>query len=318
LQMALQKSKLRAEALAKHDLLRSADCGSRLREVLAASHDTTEEWLWSECQACPKCLILTRREDGCDHLACRCGTDFCWRCGADYNCDGNSCCCDEFELYTVNRSFLCFWMCFKHDNHPALADLRIPVHEKLTQSLPHSERRRRRDERLRGEAERARLAEEAEEEWARNEVSGTAQALEIRSRLESLGLYLWHAGVDVQLQMPEVEQSFQGFLVSNTTEARENNDYNWDLRWDGVESEFEYEEPEPQHARIDPQRVVRVKAWLATEDGTRRKEKAAAKAPAHPRRQKRAGVTSSRQLLAETRELRRARRASRLQKKERI
>lgn len=133
-----------------------------------------------------------------------------------------------------------------------------------------------------------------------------------------MGLYLWHAGVDVQLQMPEVEQSFQGFLVSNTTEARENNDYNWDLRWDGVESEFEYEEPEPQHARIDPQRVVRVKAWLATEDGTRRKEKAAAKAPAHPRRQKRAGVTSSRQLLAETRELRRARRASRLQKKERI
>jgi len=201
-------------------------------------------------------------------------------------------------------------MCFKHDNHPALGDLRIPVCEKLTQSLPSGERRRRREER----AERARLEEEAEEEWARNEVSGTAQALEVRSRLESLGLYLWHAGAAVQLQMPEVEQSFQGFLVSNTTEARENNDYNWDLSWDGVEAMFEYEEPEPQHARIDPQRVVRVKAWLATEDGTRRKEKAAAKAPAHPRRQKRADVASSRRLLAEARLLRKARRAARQQK----
>mmetsp|Transcript_97094 Transcript_97094/g.172839 ORF Transcript_97094/g.172839 Transcript_97094/m.172839 type:complete len:453 (-) Transcript_97094:152-1510(-) len=313
LEMALAKSELRNDALTKHDTLRSEDCGSRLGEVLAALQDTSQEWLWNECQVCPNCLVLARREDGCDHLACRCGTHFCWRCGADYNREGNPCCCDEYGLYEVPRSFLCFWLCFKHDNHPAIGDWRIPVREKLTLSLPSIEQEQRRAERRRAEAERARLEMEAEAEWARAQVTGTTEALEIRSRLESLGLHLWHAGADVHLPMPEVEQSFQGLLVSNTTDARENNDDDWDLERRSAGPEFEYEEPEPPRTHMHRRRMVRVKAWLAAGEGTRLKEKAIAKAPAHPRRQKQAIVASSRKQVAQARELRRASRAARLQ-----
>jgi len=205
-------------------------------------------------------------------------------------------------------------MCFKHDDHPALGDLRVPVHDKLTLMLPERKRELRRAlrqaERDRAEAERVRL----EEEWAHNQVSGTTAALEIRSTLESFGLHLWQAGADVQIPFPETQESFQGFLVSDSADARENNDDDWDLEWWSAGPEFEHEEPKQQRAqytRIDPLRVVRVKAWLATEEGTRRKEKVTARAPAYPRRQKQASMAPSREQVAQARELRLARRSAR-------
>lgn len=310
LEMALKESKYRRKALARHEKLRSEDCGSRLGELLqCALQDSTEEWAWNECQACPKCLVLARREDGCDHLACRCGTHFCWRCGADYECPEKPCCCGEFELHSEQRSFLCLWLCFKHDDHPALGDLRNPVHDKLMSSLPEGERKLRRAERQRAEAERARL----EEEWADNQVSGTAVALEIRSTLESLGPHLVQAGADVQVQFPEIQESFQGFLVRRRTHAMENNDDDWNLEWWSAGPEFEYEEPKlqrAQHTRIDPLRVVRTKAWLATDEGTRKKVKVTARAPAYPRRQKQASMASTRKQVMQAHEIRMARRLS--------
>lgn len=173
----------------------------------------------------------------------------------------------------------------------------------------------RRAERLRAEAEQARLEEEAAEEWAGNQVSGTTAALELRVRLESFGLYLWHAGADVHLPMPEIEESFEGLLVSNTADARADSDDDWDFERRSAGSEFEYEEPEPQRSRIDPRREVRVKAWIATGEDVRHKEKATAMAPAHPRQQKRATMASSRKHVAQTRELRMARRAARQAKR---
>lgn len=182
------------------------------------------------------------------------------------------------------------------------------VRDKLIPLLPITQRNeQRRAERLRAAAERARLEEDAQEEWARNEVVGTANALELRSRLESFGVYFWQAGADVQVPMPEVQETFQGFLVSSTAAARENNDDDWDLEQWSAWSEFDHQEPDPRLARIDPRRAVREKAWLATEDGTRRRAKATATAPAQPRRQKHAIVASSRRQTAQARELRMAR-----------
>lgn len=42
-------------------------------------------WAAEACQACPKCLIIVRKEVGCDHVHCRCGADFCYGCGAPYD-----------------------------------------------------------------------------------------------------------------------------------------------------------------------------------------------------------------------------------------
>lgn len=32
-------------------------------------------------QRCPKCKVYVQRNEGCDHMTCRCGMEFCYRCG---------------------------------------------------------------------------------------------------------------------------------------------------------------------------------------------------------------------------------------------
>lgn len=39
-------------------------------------------WARQLCQACPKCLVVVRKEIGCNHMECRCGQSFCYGCGA--------------------------------------------------------------------------------------------------------------------------------------------------------------------------------------------------------------------------------------------
>ena len=33
---------------------------------------------------CPKCRHGIQKSEGCDHMRCRCGAEFCFICGADY------------------------------------------------------------------------------------------------------------------------------------------------------------------------------------------------------------------------------------------
>lgn len=49
-------------------------------------------WASESCQACPRCLVLIRKETGCDHIQCRCGSSFCYGCGAP---DGRCVCRGE-------------------------------------------------------------------------------------------------------------------------------------------------------------------------------------------------------------------------------
>lgn len=108
--------------LERYRALRSADHGAHLREVLrrlggaAAGGPAAAEtdaaggegapadaeghadggfgaWAAEACQACPKCLIIVRKEVGCDHMHCRCGADFCYGCGAPHDQRPNSCMC---------------------------------------------------------------------------------------------------------------------------------------------------------------------------------------------------------------------------------
>jgi len=87
---------------ARFQALRSADFtahlrsllglqGSSSREVLALRHSsgvhssTFESWAASCCQACPRCFVVIRKETGCNKVQCRCGTAFCFGCGAAYS-----------------------------------------------------------------------------------------------------------------------------------------------------------------------------------------------------------------------------------------
>ena len=73
-------------ALERYGSMRSASHEQRLREVALGTSGPSESWLLKECQACPHCLSLVRRETGCLHVFCRCGCDFCAGCGSPDDC----------------------------------------------------------------------------------------------------------------------------------------------------------------------------------------------------------------------------------------
>mmetsp|Transcript_130142 Transcript_130142/g.417624 ORF Transcript_130142/g.417624 Transcript_130142/m.417624 type:complete len:415 (+) Transcript_130142:70-1314(+) len=94
---ALAQSTRREEAVGKLEQIRGEDCASRLRSALKdALEDESQALLLQDCQACPRCFVLTFRADGCLHLACRCGADFCYGCGAPHDLD--DCMCDLEEV----------------------------------------------------------------------------------------------------------------------------------------------------------------------------------------------------------------------------
>jgi len=117
--------------------LRMADHGDYLREILSSnsvSHSENdsdsnstqldesegdcdskrggfEQWAGSSCQACPRCLVVVRKEDGCDHVVCRCGTEFCFRCGGPYSeTVGPPCVCSV--MVRGGSAQLGFWLRF--------------------------------------------------------------------------------------------------------------------------------------------------------------------------------------------------------------
>lgn len=111
--LSREESKL---LLTKYRTHRGADHGTHLRAVLrmraevalaadtglenppalelAGIHDVAEgaeefrvepgfgAWALESCQACPRCLVIIRKETGCNHIQCRCGAGFCYGCGA--------------------------------------------------------------------------------------------------------------------------------------------------------------------------------------------------------------------------------------------
>ena len=62
------------------DRRRDAGMARLLRVVGGASGDFAH-WASGKTQACPRCFVLVERSEGCNHMHCRCGADFCWLCG---------------------------------------------------------------------------------------------------------------------------------------------------------------------------------------------------------------------------------------------
>jgi len=70
-------------------------------------------WAVGSCQACPRCLVIIRKETGCDHVQCRCGSGFCYGCGAPYDAPGgcSSCLCrTHVRKGGVASDSFCFWL----------------------------------------------------------------------------------------------------------------------------------------------------------------------------------------------------------------
>lgn len=56
-----------------------------VEEADAVPMQSFESWAVDACQACPRCLVVIRKEVGCDHMRCLCGEEFCYGCGAPCN-----------------------------------------------------------------------------------------------------------------------------------------------------------------------------------------------------------------------------------------
>ena len=65
---------------------RSSVAQARRRSSSRAADEAMGGLLKSnQVRRCPHCGHGVEKRDGCDHMTCRCGADFCWLCGADYN-----------------------------------------------------------------------------------------------------------------------------------------------------------------------------------------------------------------------------------------
>ncbi len=54
----------------------------RIRRMIGgAGGEDLAQWAAGKTQACPRCFALVERSEGCNHMSCRCGAQFCWVCG---------------------------------------------------------------------------------------------------------------------------------------------------------------------------------------------------------------------------------------------
>jgi len=95
-------------------------------------------WALQSCQACPSCNVIVRKEEGCDHISCTCGSDFCYGCGAPMDGAGvrSNCLCNQTTRKSQMRLGLWLrkWKQINLEEEPASADVdraEPPSHESV-------------------------------------------------------------------------------------------------------------------------------------------------------------------------------------------
>lgn len=125
---ALQGHVRQHDVISRIEQLRSDTGQERLEETLRnATVEISDAWLLKECQPCPSCFVFARRETGCDHLVCRCGCDFCFRCGTPTGW-GYECVCSWLGMREPGVTFAawlrsnpdstCEWLLNARDSSP--------------------------------------------------------------------------------------------------------------------------------------------------------------------------------------------------------
>ncbi len=71
------------ECLQQQKALRAQDHCAQVRSLLAGGGGAFE-WARSNTQVCPHCYALVQRSEGCNHMTCLCGKEFCYFCGESY------------------------------------------------------------------------------------------------------------------------------------------------------------------------------------------------------------------------------------------
>jgi len=57
----------------------------RIKEQNRINNKKTLEYIRNNTTQCPGCRISTVKIDGCNHMTCICGAEFCWGCKSEYS-----------------------------------------------------------------------------------------------------------------------------------------------------------------------------------------------------------------------------------------
>jgi len=73
-------------------------CGCSLAEKWLSLCRTDAEnvtWIRAFTKRCPKCQSMIEKNEGCNHMTCRCGYEFCWLCKQDWKKTGYGHTCNK-------------------------------------------------------------------------------------------------------------------------------------------------------------------------------------------------------------------------------
>lgn len=70
------------------------DTGAQDKDAAAKLDDA---WIKKNSKPCPKCSLAVTKNDGCNHMTCRCGHQFCWICRREWNDCGGTYKCNKFD-----------------------------------------------------------------------------------------------------------------------------------------------------------------------------------------------------------------------------
>jgi hypothetical protein len=69
-----------AQAFERHQEHKNTDYLQHLKSALKED-SRLKHWLKTNARPCPDCHVIVSRSEGCDHMRCVCGTNFCYACG---------------------------------------------------------------------------------------------------------------------------------------------------------------------------------------------------------------------------------------------
>ncbi|KAI0818334.1 hypothetical protein GGR55DRAFT_694546 [Xylaria sp. FL0064] len=139
-------------------------------EDVARTNELAEEAGWKRC---PRCAAFVEHADGCQHMTCRCGAEFCYVCGASWH----TCACTMTHLTTYLRE--------AEARRLERADREAHEEAELAEAL-RLVAEFEREEEANAAAQRERERQLAEERWRRRYKELEASRREAAARFEEL------------------------------------------------------------------------------------------------------------------------------------
>ena len=75
----------------RHSELRTVSTREYLSHLCSGRDPELLEWMRDNAQTCPACLRVVQRSEGCNHMTCLCGCEFCFGCGNKWPCSRDEC-----------------------------------------------------------------------------------------------------------------------------------------------------------------------------------------------------------------------------------